>query len=211
MARPAVIQDSAILEAAREVFLSRGFRATTAEVAARAGVSEGSIFKRFRSKFELFQAAMGSLDELPPFAAELPKRVGRADPREELFEIGREVAAHLRQVVPLHLMAWSNPGPDGAPPGFCLQSQAPILLLKALSGYFEGEMRAGRLARRDPEIVARTFIGSVHNYVIFDLLFQAQDALPMPEETYLRGLIELLFRGVDPQNGSGPIRLGGRA
>jgi AcrR family transcriptional regulator len=210
MARPAVIQDSAILGAAREVFLSRGFRATTAEVAACAGISEGSIFKRFRSKFELFQAAMGSLDEPPLFARELPARVGKGDPRESLFEIGRALAEHLRQVVPLHLMAWSNPGPDGAPLNLYDQSSAPIALLKALAGYFDGEMRAGRLARRDPEVVARTFVGSVHNYVIFDLLFQAQDALPMPEETYLRGLIELLFRGIDPTNGSGPTRVGGR-
>lgn len=210
MARPAVIQDSDILDAAREVFLSRGFRATTAEVAARAGVSEGSIFKRFRSKSELFQAAMGSLDELPAFARELPGRVGKGDPREHLFEIGQALAEHLRKVVPLHLMAWSNPGADGAPLPQCLEAKGPIGTLKALSGYFDAEMRAGRFARRDPEIVARTFIGSVHNYVIMDLLFQAQDSLPMPEEMYLRGLIELVMRGLDPANGSGPIRLGGR-
>lgn len=210
MARPAIIQDSAILDAAREVFLSRGFRATTAEVAARAGVSEGSIFKRFRSKAELFQAAMGSLDELPAFAAELPGKIGKGDPRENLFEIGRALAEHLRRVVPLHLMAWSNPGADGGPLPQCLSGAGPIGTLKALAGYFDGEMRAGRFARHDAEVVARTFIGSVHNYVIFDLLFQAQDALPMPEEMYLRGLIELLFRGGDPMSGSGPIRLGGR-
>jgi AcrR family transcriptional regulator len=210
MARPAVIQDSDILQAAREVFLSRGFRATTAEVAARAGVSEGSIFKRFRSKFELFQAAMGSLDDAAPFLRELPARVGSGDLRQQLNEIGVALAEHLRQVVPLHLMAWSNPGPDGAPPPICLQSQAPLALLKALAGYFDGEMRAGRMARRDPEIVARAFLGSVHNYVVFDLLFEAQGVFPMPEEVFLRGLIELLISGVDPMHGSGAIRIGGR-
>ncbi|MBK7585237.1 MAG: TetR/AcrR family transcriptional regulator [Myxococcales bacterium] len=209
MARPAVIQDSAILDAAREVFLSRGFRATTAEVAARAGISEGSIFKRFRSKAELFQAAMGSLDELPPFAGELGARVGVGDIREHLVEIGAALAAHLRRVVPLHLMAWSNPEPEGGLTPACLQNQAPIRMLKALSGYFEGEMRAGRLARHDPEIVARAFVGAVHNFVVFDLLFQAQDSLPMPEETFLRGVTELLFRGVDPMNGSGTFSVAG--
>src|SRR5690349_9334063 len=115
MARPAVIQDAAILEAARDVFLSRGFRATTADVAVRAGISEGSIFKRFRSKFELFQAAMGSLEEDPEFIQALLGQVGKGEVRENLVGLGGELAAHLRQVVPLHLMAWSNPGPDGAP------------------------------------------------------------------------------------------------
>jgi len=54
MARPTVIRDETIIDAAREVFLERGFGATTAEVAVRAGVSEGSIFKRFNSKVDLF-------------------------------------------------------------------------------------------------------------------------------------------------------------
>lgn len=50
MARPVAIHDPTILDAAREVFLLRGAAATTAEVARRAGVSEGSIFKRYRTK-----------------------------------------------------------------------------------------------------------------------------------------------------------------
>jgi len=198
MARPAVIQDSDILEAAREVFLSRGFRATTAEVAARAGVSEGSIFKRFRSKFELFRAAMGSLDATPACVESLAGRVGSGDLRTTLVEVGRELAAHMREVVPLHLLAFSNPGPDGAPPHLSEREPAPIRTLKALTQFFEGEMRTGRLARREPEIVARTFVGSIHNYGVLDLLFQAHEELPMPEERFLHGLVDVLFRGVEP-------------
>lgn len=198
MARPAIIQDSSILDAARDVFLSRGFRATTAEVAARAGVSEGSIFKRFRSKFELFQAAMGSLDELPPFAKRLIESAGTGDLAQRLFDLGGGLAEHLRRVVPLHLMAWSNPGPDGAPQMYEHEDAGPLAVIKIVAGYFAAEMRAGRLARRDPEIVARTFIGAVHNFVVVDLLFRAQDTMPMPEETFLRGLIDLLLRGMEP-------------
>ena len=59
MARPTSIKDETIVAAAREVFLERGIQATTAEVAERAGVSEGSVFKRFKTKSELFRAAMG--------------------------------------------------------------------------------------------------------------------------------------------------------
>ncbi|MBK6513564.1 MAG: TetR family transcriptional regulator [Polyangiaceae bacterium] len=40
MARPTVIRNEAILEAARDVFLERGILGTSAEVAQRAGVSE---------------------------------------------------------------------------------------------------------------------------------------------------------------------------
>src|SRR5215470_10839817 len=58
MVRPARITDSQILVAARDVFLEKGISATTAEVARRAGIAEGSIFKRFPTKEHLFCAAM---------------------------------------------------------------------------------------------------------------------------------------------------------
>jgi len=51
MPRPAKIKDEEILAAAREVFLEKGIRATTAEVAKRAGIAEGSIFNRFATSF----------------------------------------------------------------------------------------------------------------------------------------------------------------
>ncbi len=59
MGRPRTISDDAILEAARAVFMRDGTQATTAGVAREAGVSEGTIFKRFRTKTELFQTALG--------------------------------------------------------------------------------------------------------------------------------------------------------
>src|SRR2546430_14366674 len=48
------------MEAAAEVFAERGFEgATTAEIAQRAGVAEGTIFKRFRTKRDLLLAVVG--------------------------------------------------------------------------------------------------------------------------------------------------------
>ena len=64
--RPPKIDPADILKVAREVFLARGIRATTQEVAERAGVSEGSIFYRFKSKEGLFREAMEvSEDDMP--------------------------------------------------------------------------------------------------------------------------------------------------
>src|SRR3954470_13263750 len=64
--RPPTIDFERLLAVAREVFLERGIRATTLEVAQRAGVSEGSLFHRFKTKDALFRAAMRfDEDELP--------------------------------------------------------------------------------------------------------------------------------------------------
>ena len=47
--------DRALLEAAQEVLAVEGARASVAAIAARAGVGIGSLYRRFRTKEELFQ------------------------------------------------------------------------------------------------------------------------------------------------------------
>src|SRR5436305_3431267 len=99
MARPQSIRDEDILEAARAVFLEGGYQATTAQVAERAGVSEGSLFKRFKSKDDLFRAAMvpglAQLDWLTVLA-EAP---GDHSLEERLFVVGMRLVAHFRTVL----------------------------------------------------------------------------------------------------------------
>ena len=68
MARPATIKDEEILRAAARCFSARGISATTAEVAERARISEGTIFHRFKSKAELFRGRHGH--QADDFAAE---------------------------------------------------------------------------------------------------------------------------------------------
>src|SRR4051794_11443572 len=105
MARPVSIKDETIIAAAREIFLERGIQATTAEVASLAGVSEGSIFKRFKSKLELFRAAMGDRLNDVDWARELPKYVGKGDVRENMFTIGMSILAFFRDLMPLMMMS----------------------------------------------------------------------------------------------------------
>src|SRR5437899_303972 len=118
MARPVSIKDETIIAAAREIFLERGIQATTAEVAERAGVSEGSVFKRFQSKIDLFRAAMEDRIHDPDWVRELPTRVGKGDVRESMFAIGMGMVAFFRDLMPLMMMSWSNPAPNGLPHAF---------------------------------------------------------------------------------------------
>src|SRR5690349_22227525 len=105
MARPTTISDDAILTAAREVFFERGPTAPTSEIAARAGVSEGSIFKRWKTKEALFFACMEPIpmDEVP-WIKKLPSRVGTATVRQNLEEIGLEIIALFHVIMPAILM-----------------------------------------------------------------------------------------------------------
>jgi AcrR family transcriptional regulator len=196
MARPVHITEEQILSAARELFLEKGIQATTAEVARRAGVAEGSIFKRFKTKHELFTAAM-HLSE-PDWLAFVDKRVGQGDPKQNLVELGTEILGFFRQMLPLMMMGWANPSPRGIPAVLEGPNPPPLRAIKRLAGFFEAEMRGRRLRRHDPEVVARAFLGSLQNYVFFELILKAQDELPLPPEMHVRGVVNLLWNGLAP-------------
>ncbi|MFY0539505.1 TetR/AcrR family transcriptional regulator [Nannocystis pusilla] len=165
MPRPISIKDETIIDAARAVFLERGFAATTAEVAERAGVSEGTLFNRFRNKTELFHAAMRPQLEALDWTADLGERAGRGDIREQLIELAAAAVDFMRKLMPLMMMSWSNIGTSGLPDVLNQPNPPPLRALKQLAAYFEAEIRLGRLRRVDPEILARIFMGSVQQYV----------------------------------------------
>jgi len=198
MSRPVSIKDQTIIDAARSVFLEKGFGATTAEVAERAGVSEGTLFNRFRSKAELFQAAMHPQFAELGWLADLEARVGQGDLQEQLTALAGAGVAFFRQLMPLVMMSYANPAPNGLPEQLNQPDPPPLRALQRLTRYFEAEIRLGRLRPVDPEILARMFLGSLQQYVFFELLFQAQQTLPLPLPTYLRGLVAMLWTGAGP-------------
>ena len=198
MARPVQINSEAILAAARDVFLERGIRATTAEVASRAGVSEGSVFKRFHSKFELFRAAMGELFEEPTFLRDLSKKVGKGDLARNLNKLGVEIIEYFRSIMPLIMMSWSNPSRDGLPSLLSgAGSAAPCAAIRKLAGYFEAEMSAGRIRRMDADLVARAFLGGLNHYAFTEVLLRERGGPPLSPAAYVRGFVQLMFKGLE--------------
>lgn len=193
VARPVSIRDEDILSAAREVLLERGLAATAAHVAERAGISEASVFHRFKTKEQLFHAAI-ELESPPAWIVALPERVGRGDVAEQIAEIAHESIEFFRLLIPMVMLHWSS-GPDKSRQGEPGEHPA-IRNMKVLASYFEAEMRAGRLARHDPEVVARVFSGAVWNYVSMELMFDSASRLPMPEATFVRSLTKLLMNGL---------------
>jgi len=198
MARPITISDDSLLAAARDVFLEHGIRATSAEVARRAKVSEGTLFKRFHTKEALFHAAMtASLEgDSARFVGSLLERVGKGALRTQLEEVALLGIEFFRKVVPLHMMSWSNPGVPGKPVNAKGEHRA-MEGRRLFEGYFEGERRAGRLRAVDVSVLARTFMGAIYNFVAMEVLVGDDDPLPMPAETFARGFVDILLHGIE--------------
>src|SRR6185312_2362392 len=105
MARPTTISEERILDAARAVFLELGIAATTAE---GAGVAEGSIFKRFATKAELFKAAMAIDFDDPEFIRTLVAARDEDEPKQTLFQVGLQAVGFFRRMMPLIMMQFGT-------------------------------------------------------------------------------------------------------
>ena len=83
---PKVIDLDSLFEATVEVFAERGYgAATTQEIAARAGVNEVTLFRRYGSKAALVETALTHCLSRSPFG----QVVGSEDLRADLLEIVR--------------------------------------------------------------------------------------------------------------------------
>jgi len=192
MARPKSIDDEQILEAAREVFLEEGIQATTAEIAERAGISEGTIYRRFSTKHELFVAAM-DIPHPPQWVRTLREVDEDDDLREALEQISLEAIAFFEEIIPKITMVICNLGEEQL---FQSESEAPPLrALKPTIRFFERERSRGRIRGCDPEITARMFLGSLFHFA-FSQVIGINDFLPMPRETYARGIVDNLLEGL---------------
>jgi len=190
MPRPQVIDDDALIDAAREVFLARGPAATTAEVARVAGISEGSIFRRYKTKEALFRAAMKT--QAPDWLETLDDDRARGDDLvAHLARVGEAAIEFFRVVLPISMMAWATPGPDGLPAIFSGSRPAPLIVLDRVRRFFAARIRAGEL-RGDPAIVARIFVGSLENYVFFEIVGKGKGEKSPSAADFARGVATLI-------------------
>jgi AcrR family transcriptional regulator len=200
MARPKVIDKDEILRVARELFLEKGPAATTAEIARALGISEGSIFKRFPTKHELFLASM-KVDTPHPWAQDLEQLVGQGELKENLIKVSTGIMAFLRELLPRVMLAWSFKEAMSEHIKTMHGPQSPPrMALNALSRYLSAEMALGRLRQTDPEVAARIFLGAIWNHVFLETI-EAQGeqgrALVDPE-LFARTLVDAVWLGLAP-------------
>ena len=201
--RPFAIPEERILDAALDVFLERGLDATIEDVAGHASISEGAVFHRYKTKEALLLAVFErEILSLHNFG-ELESRAGKGAIEDHLFELATSVIAKARRLFPLLMLAFGSPInlSELRSRGIPAQDQ----LIRFLTRYFELEVRLGRIERTDCEILARIFSGGVHQYVMTEL-FEGGGPLPLPEVTFLRGMIHILLHGVTRRSPAGATR-----
>ena len=200
MARPVTITDEQILKAARNVFLKDGIGASTVEIARLAGVSEGSIFRRFATKEALFRAAIKP-PAVPSWVRELNFLSGKGDMRDNLRQIAHEIIRVMQQRMPLVMLGWSykpssdKPSsdtsvPDEDEPAFVRDS-------RRLAEFLQQEVERGRLRPCNVQMVARLLLGPCIN-VVQDSVLRKQPLGAEEIDRFVDDLMETLWAGIAP-------------
>ena len=197
MARPVSIPEEHLLSTARAVFMEKGLQATTAEVAARARVSEGILFKRYGSKAGLFRAAKNVGEEVARIEKMLASLEGKTA-HERLEALAWGFLDVFRRIVPVVVMSISQGGPvPTPPPEMAGPVPAPLRTIRGVASFFASEAASGRMRARNPEVLARIFLGSIWHFVFMDVMV-GSGGRPMSEDRFVAGLVETLLEGVQP-------------
>jgi AcrR family transcriptional regulator len=152
-----------ILDAATELFLSRGYGATSIEsVAQRAGVAKRTFYHRFPDKAALFAAVVHRIIERlrPPAGVPLVEGANLHAKLERLAALILR-AALSPQALALHrlMVAQSAEFPELA--GVMAREGAAEEAVRLIAGLLDREAVAGRLVVADAMFAARAFLPMV--------------------------------------------------
>lgn len=184
----------AILEAAMQEFLARGYAATSMDkVASAAGVSKATVYSHFQDKERLFTALIQQMVQCKFRAVFSPQdaQTLQGEPRIIL----RRFATHLLDT------AMSNPqlldfirliiGESGRFPELArafvrnVEQSSFALLMQYLTSRPE-------LKLPDPEATTRIFLGTLVHFVIVQVMLHGKDIVPMERDRLIDNLIDLI-------------------
>jgi AcrR family transcriptional regulator len=193
--RPPAGGREAILKAALSLLRERGIsRLTTREVAARAGVSEASVFYHYRDRAGLLRAVFE--EGLGPLVAlSEGGEISGPDRRKVLKRLGEGIERFLEQALPVITAAQSDADlTDELAAYLTANDLGPHRGVRALGQYLATEQREGRVRGDiDAEAVAATFVGTCVMRA-----FQTSMRLPKRSLPPLSTVIDSLDRMLEP-------------
>jgi AcrR family transcriptional regulator len=190
MARITTISDERILSAARKVFLEQGFSVPATEIAKRAGISSGSIFKRFETKENLFFAAMICESK---WSDGLVPLVGVGDLKVNLEAIASAILSFSREMLPRSMMAWSLR--NGSDQSNAENSESSVARdIRLLAEFLQHERDIGRLRPSlDTYVTAHTIVGTMMSFGMLEVISGQQRS---DSEEFIGTFIDTLWKGL---------------
>ncbi|MEK7468436.1 MAG: helix-turn-helix domain-containing protein [Planctomycetota bacterium] len=194
MGRKKNIEDHELLEAARAVFVKRGFAGTTREIARRAGISEAVIYQRHSTKAHLFFAAMTPPE--PDFAKLLEPPADPRRAREHFGDLAVGMVNYFRKLVPIFLPLLTHPSFDFAK--YSRQREhGPFGRIHAgFTEYLEKQRKRGLVAAPNLHAAALTLFAALHFLAIMEKLGVHGGRFP---DAGVRAIAKAMWEGLAPR------------
>jgi AcrR family transcriptional regulator len=190
----------AVLNAARRLFLDRGYAATTlAAVAGEAGVSVETVYKAFGNKAGLLKAVfdvsiVGDDEPVPMLEREQVQRMrDEADPRRQLTMYAEHLSVDFPRSVPIQIVVRSAAASDPAAADVWNR-----MLAERLTGMSEFARHLHTRGHLRPDISiddARDILWTYNSTEIYDLLVNQRGWTP---EKYGRWVAQALIAALLP-------------
>lgn len=193
MGRPKTIEDAELLDVARRVFRQHGHTATTQHVAKAAGVSEAMLYKRFKTKDELFFAALNqptanlsALSDIDP----------TLEPRAFLAIFSARTKDHFRQVVPSIISVAAHPRYGKEMMGQVHRHNRAGEIAAVLRLRLESWHRNGRIRTTNIVSFSNAFLHALHSMAMVEV-FSGEAATPAtPKE--MEPFLDVFWEAIRP-------------
>ena len=193
MGRPKLIEDHELLKIARVVFRDHGHTATTRLVAKAAGISQAALYKRFKTKDELFIAALTL--NAPNLGALSEIRTAGRSPQAYLSIFAARAKDHFRQAIPSILSHAAHPKYGKEMMGQIHRHNRAGEIAAMLVLRLETWRKEGLTRKIPPRVFAHAFIHALHSMAMVEVLSGEDVTIPtQPDE--MRPFVELFWRGL---------------
>lgn len=189
-----------ITQAALSLFSQKGFSATrTREIAQAAGISEALIFQHFKSKEDLYFAALTSLFAHHPVLDDIQEAMVQRDDEAVLYELALHFIRHTREdprIIRLSLFSGleglklhqqtqdhEHGGPGHDP-------------LEVFTAYLAQRIKEGGIKGHDPELMARFFFCSVLMFAADRDLSILGDPPAISDQEAARAVTNIFWQGI---------------
>ena len=187
-----------IIDAALELFSEKGFSGTkTREIAELAGISETLIFQHFKTKGDLYRAALRELFAHHPVIPEIEEKVEKKDDAGVFTSLALHMIIHSRQdprIIRLSAFA-ALEGSDFAEI-FHSGEDSPMRISELLASYIGQRIKDGVFRNVNAPIVARLFIETIFMHIVDQEVALTGPPLSFPVEETVEELVNVFLEGI---------------
>jgi len=187
-----------IIDAALRLFADKGFSGTrTREIADLAGISETLIFQHFKTKDELYRAALQELFSHHPVMPDIEEKMVQRDDFGVFSQLAWHVIRHNRQDRRIMRLAIFS-ALEGFPLAEIVHRGAEIgpPLPELLSRYIQQRIDERAFKDVNAQIAAQLFIETIYTCVLDREASISGPPLPFPDEEMVDTLVRIFLNGL---------------